>query len=322
MDEERGRGTAIVFPGMGPTAFGDVARFMLVNPFATRLLAEADEVLGYRLTDRYRQADSDYSVPGQVSFVVNCLALAQWARARQEARPEFVVGPSFGGRAASVYAGTLTFADAVRMTARLAEVMEEWFAGEQPDLVTQSMARLPEDRLSVLRRELDERGEWHDLSCQVDHDFTMLTVREQVQDWLRRRIRALGGMPLYTMKPPMHSYVLKPLRDLVAREVFSGLTWSDPRIPLVADQDGRLVTTGEQVREMLLDGFVRPVRWPQAVSALRKAGVERLYVAGQDGLFTRVPCTTRAFEVLSFTPASVMRPVRRGMPGRTAPAGT
>ncbi|MET7644817.1 ACP S-malonyltransferase [Streptomyces sp. NPDC005426] len=306
--------TAIVFPGMQPTAFSEVARFMLVNPYARELYAIADETLGYRLADRYREAEGDYSVYGQISFVVNCLALARWAGERLEPQPAWVTGPSFGARAAAVHAGVLGFADAVTMTARLADVMEEYFTREHPALVTQSIARVPQDRIEELRQELKERGEWSDISCVVDHDFTMLTVHESVLEWLQRRIRSLGGMAMYTMKPPMHSHLFGGLRDRVAEEVFDGLTWSDPRLPVVADQDGRVVTTGAGVRDMLLDGFVRTVRWPSVVSALQEAGVGRLHVAGADGLFTRVACTTRAFEVVPVTPRSAMLPVRRGLP--------
>lgn len=305
---------AIVFPGMQPTAFSEVARFMLVNPYARELHAIADDVLGFSLADRYQQADGDYSLYGQISFVVNCLALARWATDRMEVAPAYATGPSFGARAAAVYSGVLDFPDAVRMTARLADTMEDYFAREHPALVTQSIARVPQEKVALLRRELEERGEWSDVSCVVDHDFTMLTVHESVLDWLQRRIRSLGGMSMYTMKPPMHSYLFGGLRDRVDAEIFDGLTWSEPRLPLVADQDGRVVTTGEGVRGMLLDGFVRTVRWPDVVSTLERAGVGRLYVSGQDGLFTRVACTTRAFEVVPVTPRSAMRPVRRRLP--------
>ncbi|MFD7863392.1 ACP S-malonyltransferase [Streptomyces sp. NPDC059783] len=306
--------TAIVFPGMQPTAFSEVGRFMLVNPYARELFARADDTLGYRLADRYQRAEGDYSLYGQISFVVNCLALGRWATERMGIDPVCVTGPSFGARAAAVHSGVLGFEDAVTMTARLADTMEDYFTREHPALVTQSIARVGREGVELLRRELEERGEWSDVSCVVDEDFTMLTVHESVLEWLQRRIRALGGMAMYTMKPPMHSYLFDGLRDRVAEEIFAPLTWSDPRLPVIADQDGRTVTTGEGVRDMLLDGFVRTVRWPSVVDALKEAGVERLCVSGADGLFTRVGCTTRNFRVLPVTPRSAMRPERRRMP--------
>lgn len=314
MDKQQRSDTAMVFPGMGPSSFTDVAKFMLINPIARKLVATADEVLGYSLVDRYRQSEGDYSEYAQVAFMVNCVALGQWAQERMEITPKFVVGPSFGGRAAAVHSGVLSFPDAVRMTARLATCMDEYFAREHPDLVAHSFVRVPGEKLTEVLRELEDQGEWYDISCYIDEDFFMVTLRESALEWLSRRLRSLGGLPLYTMKPPMHSHVFGPLRDQVEQEIFSELTFSDPLLPVVADQDGTVLTTGTGVRTMLLDGFVRPVRWPDVVRSLIDLGVGTVHVSGQDGMFSRVPCTTRNFEVVSINPRMAMQPVRRGMP--------
>ncbi|GAT71264.1 ACP S-malonyltransferase [Planomonospora sp. ID91781] len=299
---------AIMFPGMGPSDFAGLAKFMLINPVARGLMAGADDVLGYSLFDRYRDSVGDYTEHAQVAFMVNCLALARWAEQELGIRPEVCVGPSFGGKVAAVYSGALTFEEGVLMVLRCARALEEHTARDHRDLVTQSFARTPQERLDGILRELDERGEWYDLSCHVDDDFHMLTLERGRLDWLTGRLRAAGGMPLYTMHPPMHTRALAPLRDEVEREVFGGLRFADPRIPVVADQDGRLLDTGEGVREMLLDGFVEPVRWPRAVAGLRRLNVRRLYVSGPDALFGRVRCTTSSFEVVPVTPRVALRP--------------
>lgn len=305
-------GTAVVFPGMGPSRFDDVAKFMLINPIARNLVSIADDVLGYSLVDHYRESEGDYSEFAQVAFLVNCLALAGWAEDALDLRPRVCAGPSFGGKAAAVYSGVLSFPDAVRMTARWARCLEEYFADEHQDVVTQSFARTPWTELAGPLAELAERGEWYDVSCHVDDDFHMLTLREGGNEWLRQRVRALGGLPLYTMRPPMHSSAFGALRDRVEQEVFADLRFADPTLPVVADQDGAVLTTGAGVRQMLLDGFVEPVRWPDVVASLRRLDIGTLYIAGPDSMFGRVGCTTRNFEVVPIDPRTVMRPRRRG----------
>lgn len=114
-------GGALVFPGMSPTRFQDSAKFMLINPVARRLVAEADDALGYSLVDRYRDTEGDYSEYAQVAFLVNCLALAEWAQDRFDPQPALCVGPSFGGKTAAAHTGVLDFADAVRLTMRLGQ---------------------------------------------------------------------------------------------------------------------------------------------------------------------------------------------------------
>lgn len=304
-------GTAMVFPGMGPVRFADVGTFMLANPYARRLVAVADDVLGYSLVDALREAEGDYSVDAQVAFLTNCVALAQWAEAELGVVPDVCVGPSFGEKATAAHTGTLSFRDAVRMTAGLARCMEDYFATEHRSVVTCSFVRTPEEQLKEVLAELDERGQWYEISCHVDHDFWMVSLREAGLERFERRVRALGGLPLYTMRPPMHCAAFGALRDRAEREVLADLHFADPVLPVVADQDGSLIQTGEGVRDMLLDSFVRPLRWPEVVASLRRLGIGRVCVAGPDSLFGRVGITTANFEVTAANPRVAMHPRSR-----------
>lgn len=305
-------GTAMVFPGMGPARFADVGKFMLLNPQARRLVAAADARLGYSLVDRFRETPGDYSEYAQVAFLVNCLALAEWAERELGVAPEVCVGASFGVKTAIAHAGALPFEDAVWMTAALARRMDEYFATEHQDVVTHSFVRTPGERVSEALEELRGRGEWCDVSCHVDHDFYMVTLRERNVEWLDRKVRAMGGLTLYTMRPPMHSPAFEGLRRAAEEEVLAELDFAHPTLPLVADHDGRVVRSAEEVRAMLLDGFVRPLRWPTVVAALRDLGIGTVCVAGQDSLFSRVACTRENFEVVAAGPQLALRPRRRG----------
>jgi [acyl-carrier-protein] S-malonyltransferase len=302
---------AIIFPGISPSRFAETAKFLLINPVARRMVAEADEALGYSLLDRYREAEGDYAESARVAFLVNCLALAEWAAQTLGIRPRMCAGPSFGGTSAAVYSGALNFADAVVMTARWGRQVEEYFAREHRDVVTVSVARLPEERLARILAELEGRDEWYGIACFVDADFHLVSVHESKLEWLQDRMRAEGGLPLSIMRPPMHSSRFGPLRDTIESEIFGGLTFADPVIPVVSDHDGTVLTTGGQLRELLLDAVVRPVRWPAVVGTLRREGISALYISGSDALWGRVACTTRNFGVVAVNPKIALQPRRR-----------
>lgn len=310
------RASAIVFPGMGPTGYSDVARFMLTNPAARELTAVANEVLGYHLVDRFSVSDNDYSVPAQVAFLVNCLALVRHAEDNIGVRPDYCAGPSFGAKPATAYTGALTFADTVRMTAALAQLTEDYFRTEHQDVVTHSFVRTPPERLRELLAEMDGRDEWYEISAHIDDDFYMLTLREGGLDQLQRRVRAMGGLPLYTMRPPAHSAAFGVLRARAEQEVFEELRFGDPSLPVVSDHDGELVKAATGMRNLLLDEFVRPLRWPVVVNSLQRLQVDRVVVCGPDGLFSRVAITRRAFEVIAVNPQFAM------LPGRQRPGAT
>jgi malonyl CoA-acyl carrier protein transacylase len=310
MNDSGATRTAVVFPGMGPTRFAEVGKFLLISPVARQLVA-ADARLGYSLMDRFRADEGDYSEYAQVGFFVACLALARWAEDELGVRPDVCVGPSFGEKPATVYAGSLSFADAVWLTARLARCLEEYFATERQDVVTHSFVRVPGDGLREVLAELSARGEWHDISCYVDHDFHMVSLREKNLAWLEAKVRRLGGLPLYTMRPPMHSAAFDSLRRKAQEEVIGGLSFADPTLPVVADQDGTVLTSADGIRAMMLDSFTWPLRWPDVVATLRGLGVGTVCVAGPDSLFGRVGVTTGNFEVVAVDHRRALRLRRR-----------
>ncbi|WP_208814958.1 ACP S-malonyltransferase [Micromonospora echinofusca] len=306
--------TAFVFPGMGPSRFPEVGRFMVGNPIARRLLRRADEVLGYSVVDRFADADTDYDEAAQVAFLVNCLALAEWAQQHLDEVPAVCTGASFGQKTVAGYTGALSFEDTVLLTARLARVLDDYFRTEHTDIVTQSFVRVPDDRLEPVLAELTARGEWYEFACHLDAGFHMVNLRQSAVDWFVTRLRSVGGLPLYAMRPPMHSSLFTGLHATVRDEILPEFTFADPAVPIVSDQTGELLTTADQVRTLVLDGFVRPVRWPDAVATLRDRSVGKVLVVGQDAMFGRVECVVRSFEVVAVNPRLAMQPRRQPVP--------
>ena len=298
--------TGVIFPGMGPWGYSELGKFIAVNPYARRLRRSADEVLGYSLMDRYREAGVGYSEYAQVAFLITCLALSRQVNAKLDIEPIVCTGPSFGGKTALAYSAALPFPETILLTARLARCEEEYFQVHHQDVVTQSVARTPEPTLREILESMADRHEWYDISCHIDHDFFMVSMGATSLDRFLREVRAAGGLPLYAMQPPMHSSAFSPLRRKVEDEVLGEFPLCDPDLPIVADQDGSVVVTAEGVRTMLLDSFVRPVRWPEAVQSMKGLGVTKVYVCGLDRLFGRVDCTLRNFEVVAVGPETAL----------------
>jgi [acyl-carrier-protein] S-malonyltransferase len=112
------------------------------------------------------------------------------------------------------------------------------------------------------------------------------------------------------MRPPMHSSAFSALRQRIADSVLTNFRFADPRLPIVADQDGAVVDTAEGVQSLLLNSIVRPVNWPDTLRSMRERGVTKIYIAGPDALFGRVGCTTRNFDVVTVNQRMALRPKR------------
>ncbi|MFD7541823.1 ACP S-malonyltransferase [Streptomyces sp. NPDC059819] len=302
--------SAVVFPGMGPSRFTDVGKFMMIDPFVRKRLAAADDALGRSVLDEFRTAGTDFGAFAQVAFFINSVALADRAVETQGLTPDICVGFSFGQKAATTFSGALPFAEAVRFTHELALCEQRFFEEEHQDLVTLTITRVPRAALDEVLGELDERGEFHEVSGHLDEGMHMITMREQALEPFQRRISAVGGYSLYSMKPPAHCRVLTGLRARVEEEVLAKFDIADPELPLVADHDGSLITRADQLRTLLLDTFDHPVRWHPVVDTLRGMGVRTVHVTGPDRLIHRLDVTTRAFDVVALGPEQALRPSR------------
>ena len=296
---------AIIFPAMGPSRFADFGRFMVVNAAARERFAVADDILGYRVFDALRAADDDdYTEVAQIASFVAALALAEWSGGAGG----YCAGVSFGKMAAAAHAGVLPFDEALRLVAESARCEREYFAEHHTDVVTQSFVKVGRDTLGELLDELAAAGEWFEISSYLDRDMYMVSLRERALEGFKKRIGAVGGYSLYTMRPPAHASVFGPLRDRIDQRVLSRHRLRDPVLPIVSDQDGSLVKTAEQARDWILGGFVRPMRWPAVVDALVRRGVEQISIVGRDRLLSRLKCTTGSFATTVVTPESALRP--------------
>ncbi|MFJ1766969.1 ACP S-malonyltransferase [Amycolatopsis sp. NPDC088138] len=297
---------AVLFPGMGPARAAELGRFLVVDPRARRLLGVAERALGRSLLDPLAREGEEYTEHTQIAFVLASLALAERAEAEHGLTPVAVGGASFGQRAAVVRGGALALDDLVRLVDAVARVERSYFTTAHQDLVSQFVYRTPEPALGELLDGID-----HERSGRFDDEVHLVTLRESTLDEFVRRVRAAGGYALTTMRPAAHARALGGLRDRLAEEVFGSFGFSDPALPIVSDQDGEPVRTGDEAASLLLESTVDAVRLPELVHRFARLGVGRVLVAGPDHLLHRLPGLKAAFTLVRADVKDVLKPRRR-----------
>jgi [acyl-carrier-protein] S-malonyltransferase len=126
---------AWVFPGQGSQQVGMGLDLYQSFPVARRVFQEADEALGLPLSrlcfegpeDTLRQTIN--AQPAIMTVSLACLQAALEAGCLQERTAAFMAGHSLGEYTALVAAGTLTFADGLRLVRERGRLMQE--AGER-----------------------------------------------------------------------------------------------------------------------------------------------------------------------------------------------
>lgn len=275
----------LYFPGLVPTPFATMADFLGGNLHARRLLPLADEILGRPLLESGRDAGIyDWEV-FETAHVIMGLALASTATQRYGLEPIACGGQSFGAITAAVYAGALDLEDGLRLIRASTRVEIDHFDSLAEPVGTLFFYRLTTEEVAGLVAESDQPLE---LAVHLDNLVHGVCGTLAALEVFADRVRARGGHIFYLMNRSEHCPSLQPLRDRLEREVYRPTAWSDPLLPLVSDVDGTWMTTGAQVRDDLLDGWVTPVRWSLVADSLAERGAERIFVIGPPSMFTRL----------------------------------
>jgi [acyl-carrier-protein] S-malonyltransferase len=268
---------AFVFPGQGSQRVGMGRALADTFPECRAAFDEADAALDEPLSRLCFEGPEDRLVlteNTQPAILTVSVAAARLLRARG-IEPAFVAGHSLGEYSAHVAAGTIAFADAVRIVRRRGRYMQEAVPvgagamaavlGADEELVSRACLEAAEGDV-VSPANLNAPG-------QIVIAGTRAAVARAGE-----RAKALGArrvVPL-PVSAPFHCALMKPAQERLAPEL-QALPASDPRVPVIANVDALPRTTAAGSIAALVAQVSAPVRWYDVVGRLASAGV-RAYV--------------------------------------------
>src|SRR5512146_1971970 len=119
--------TAFIFPGQGSQAVGMGKELAALYPVARQTFDEADAALGFKLSQLCFAGPEDrLKLTENTQPAILTVSVAAWRVLREKGiRAQFAAGHSLGEYSAHVSAGTLAFADAVRIVRNRGRYMQE-----------------------------------------------------------------------------------------------------------------------------------------------------------------------------------------------------
>ena len=192
--------------------------------------------------------------------------------------PGMVAGHSLGEYSAHVAAGTMTFADAVRIVRHRGRYMQEAVTvgtgamaailGLDSDAVARACAEAADGDV-VSPANLNAAG-------QVVIAGSAAAVARAIE-----RAKALGArraVPLQ-VSAPFHCALMKPAEERLAPEL-RALAVANPRIPVVANVDAQPKTDAAAAIDALIRQVSAPVRWEEVMRRLVAEGVTTFVEVG------------------------------------------
>ena len=271
---------AFVFPGQGAQAVGMGKALADQFDICATTFAEADAALGESLSDLIFNGPMDrLTLTENTQPAILTMSVAVCRLLDQKGiKPSFVAGHSLGEYSAHVAAGTLEFADAVRLVRNRGRYMQE----AVPVGAGAMAAILGLDEAGV-NQACEEAAQGEVVSAANLNGAGQIVIAGTAAAVARagERAKALGAkraIPL-TVSAPFHCALMKPAELRLTPELHAVPT-RDPRVPIVANVDAEPKRTAAASIDALIKQIASPVRWEDVVQRLAKEGVTRYVEVG------------------------------------------
>jgi [acyl-carrier-protein] S-malonyltransferase len=273
--------TAFLFPGQG-SQFAGMGKSLAENfEVARQSFEEADEALGFSISQLCFEGPeeelrlTENTQPALVAVSVAALRVLLV----EVGAPDFVAGHSLGEYSALVAAGSLDFADALRIVRKRGRYMQEAVPAGVGAMA--ALLKLPAGKLDGILIEAAAPGEVVTAANFNSPDQVVIAGNKGAVERAMELAKTAGAkraVPL-PVSAPFHCPLMQPAQQRL-RVDLDAAEFRDLEIPLINNWQAAEVWTGSEAREGLYQQVPNPVRWVESMERLAANGVERWYEVG------------------------------------------
>lgn len=270
--------TIFVFPGQGAQYVGMGKALSESFASAKDLLQKADDVLGFSLSKvMFDGPEEDLKMTANTQPALFVFSMMVLEILKAEGIPfDLVAGHSLGEYSAICAAGGFSFEDGLKLVRLRGSLMAE--AGRTNPGAMAAIIGVDDEKIQALCDEAKDAGVVvpANFNCpgQIVVSGEVDAVNKLVANCASAGIKAVPLAVSGAFHSPLMQSAQPGLADAIAQTAFHDL-----QKPLIANVTAKEVTSGNEIKDLLVRQLVNPVRWSQSMLYAQKelgvtAGVE------------------------------------------------
>lgn len=273
---------AFLFPGQGSQAVGMGKDLYDKFPVARHTFEEADAALGYSISQLCFEGPEEKLKLTEITqpAILTVSIAAQRVLAEKGITPQFVAGHSLGEYSAHVCAGTVKFADAVRIVRNRGKYMQEAVPVGVGAMA--AILALPIEKLEPVCNQATRETSEVVSPANINSPEQIVISGNKAAVERAAELAKKAGAKRAVMLPvsaPFHCSLMNPAQERLAADL-QKTEFTNPKIPVVCNVDATAVSSGAVAREKLIQQVTGAVQWVRGIETLIGNGVNTFIEVG------------------------------------------
>lgn len=288
---------AYIFPGQGSQFTGMAKDSYESNPKAKTILDQANDILGFKITDIMFNGTADELKQTKVTQPAIFIHSVALALSHENFQPDMVAGHSLGEFSALVANKTLSYEDALSLVYKRALAMQR--ACEINPSTMAAILGLDDTIVEEVCASIDEVVVAANYNCPGQ---LVISGSNKGIEIACEKLKAAGAkraLPL-PVGGAFHSPLMEPAREELAAAI-EGTTFSTPICPVYQNVNALPATDVNVIKKNLIAQLTAPVRWTQSVQIMVKDGATTFIECGPgkvlQGLVKKIAPTAEAMSL-------------------------
>ncbi len=271
---------AFIFPGQGSQYPGMGKDHYDNSAFAKKLFEQANEVLGFRISDIMFNGSEDDLKQTNVTQPAIFLHSVIAYKSIEQTDPDMVAGHSLGEFSALVANGTLSFDAALSLVSVRANAMQK--ACEMNPSTMAAVLNLADEKVEAICAEVwKETGEVVVAANYNCPGQLVISGSKKGIEIACERMKAAGAKRALVLPVggAFHSPLMEPAKEELQAAI-EATKFHNPTCAVYQNVVAKAVMDKEEIKQNLIDQLTNPVRWTQSVQAMIADGASRFTEAG------------------------------------------